>query len=65
MDFQILGVALRIKIHYLDPAVDRSIKIVQQLEEVFEPYRVILRGRRRKSSSHYNVYSHTNKALKY
>jgi hypothetical protein len=43
MFLQILGVAPRIKIHYLDPTVDRSIKIVQQLEQVFEPYRVFFK----------------------
>lgn len=42
-NLQILGVALRIKIHYLEPSVDMSIKTVQQIEEIFELYRVVFK----------------------
>jgi hypothetical protein len=31
-------VAPRIEVHHTDPSMDRSIKIVRQIEEVFEPY---------------------------
>ena len=38
---QIHGVAL--EIHNSDPAMDRSIKIVRTLEQVFEPHRLMFR----------------------
>jgi hypothetical protein len=38
---QILGVATGIKIHYSDPSLDKSIRIVRQIEQLFEPYCVM------------------------
>jgi hypothetical protein len=36
--------------------MDRSIKTVRQLEQVFEPYRVVFRGRKEENKeSHRNV----------
>jgi hypothetical protein len=32
------------KIHYSDPSMDRSVKIIRQLEQDFEPYRMEFRG---------------------
>jgi hypothetical protein len=37
-------------IYHLDPSVDRRIKIVRQLEQVFDPYRMILKELKEKSS---------------
>jgi hypothetical protein len=37
------GVALRIKIHHSDPSTERSFKIVRQLENALEPYRMVFK----------------------
>jgi hypothetical protein len=36
------GLSPRIKIHHLDLLVDGSIRIVQQFEQVFQPYHIML-----------------------
>jgi hypothetical protein len=38
---QIRGIATRIKINHSEPSTDRSIKIVRQLEQVFETHRAV------------------------
>jgi hypothetical protein len=38
---QILGVSPRIKIHHADSSMDRGIKIVPQVEQVFDLYRMM------------------------
>lgn len=43
MVLQMHGVSARIKICYLDPSVDGSIRIVQQYEQVFQPYHMMLK----------------------
>jgi hypothetical protein len=40
---QIHDVSAKIKIHHSDPSMDRSIKIVRQFEQDFEPYRVMFK----------------------
>jgi hypothetical protein len=46
--------------------MDRSIKIVQQLERVFEPYRMSFKKLKEKVSiSHHNVAAKKRNALKY
>jgi len=37
------GVSPRIKIHHLDLSVDGRIRIVQQFEQVFQPYHIMLK----------------------
>jgi hypothetical protein len=62
---QICRVAPRIKIHHSDPSMDRMIRNVRQLKQVFEPYRMMfkqLRGKTR--SSHHNVSAKKRKTLK-
>jgi hypothetical protein len=40
---QMHGVSPRIKVHHLDPSVDGSIRIVQQFEQVFQLYHMMLK----------------------
>jgi hypothetical protein len=40
---QICGITSRIKIHNLDPSVDRSIRIAWQFKQVFKPYHMMLK----------------------
>jgi hypothetical protein len=40
---QICRVTPTIKLHHMDPSMDRSIKIVQQLKQVFQPYHVMFK----------------------
>jgi hypothetical protein len=41
--WQIPGVASRMQIHHSGPSMYRSIKIVRQIEQVFEPYRMMFK----------------------
>lgn len=47
----------RIKVHHLDPSMDRSIKIIQQSEQVFEPYHMMFRELKGEKSALYNNVS--------
>lgn len=40
---QMHEVSPRIKVHHLNPLVDGSIRIVQQFEQVFQPYHIVLK----------------------
>jgi len=42
-DSQIFEVAPQIKVPNLDPAIDRSNRIVQPLRQVFEPYCIVFK----------------------
>lgn len=44
----LLGVAPRISVHHTQPSMDRSIKIVGQIEDVFEPYRMMFKELKRR-----------------
>jgi hypothetical protein len=57
-------VALRIRIHHSDPLLDRSIKIVGQLQHVFESCRTIFKEVGI-SGSHHSFSAKEGKTLKY
>jgi hypothetical protein len=61
---QIPGIVQRIKIHHSDPSMDRSIKIVEQLEQIFEPYVQGYEWKEKSSSSHHNVSAKDRKTHK-
>jgi hypothetical protein len=46
--FVLPGVAPRIEVNHSDPSVDRTIKIVRQIEEVFEPYSMMFKELKRR-----------------
>jgi hypothetical protein len=48
---QIRGVAQRMKVHHSEPSMDRSIKIVPQLEQGLEPYSIMFKGLRAKKEA--------------
>ena len=50
------GVAPGIKLHHSDPSMQRRIKIFRPIEQIFEPYRMMFRKMKEKSSSsHHSV----------
>jgi hypothetical protein len=55
---QICGVVPITRIHHSDPAADRSMKIVRQLEQVFERYRMMFKKlkERKKKSAHITIF---------
>jgi hypothetical protein len=66
MVLQIFRVTPRIKIPRSDASMDRSIRIVRQLEQVFEPYCVMLKEvkEKKEAASHHNVSAKTRKTVK-
>jgi hypothetical protein len=63
--FQIHRVTRKIKMFHSDPSMDRSIKNVQQLEQVFEPHcKMFMELKEKISNSHDNVSAKKRKTLK-
>ena len=62
---RIRGFAPVVKIHHSDPSLGRRIKIIGELEQVFEPCRMMLKGLGcGRSTSHHNVSAKKIKTLK-
>jgi hypothetical protein len=63
------GIASRIKTYHSNPAMDRSVKIVRHLEQVFEPYRMMFMeleggGGRKEAAPHHNISEKKRKNTK-
>jgi hypothetical protein len=55
------------RIHHSGPAADRNMKIVRQLEQVFERYRMMfkkLKEEKKKKTAHLTVFLQTKKNTK-
>jgi hypothetical protein len=55
---QIYGFTSRIKLSHSDPSMDRSIRNVRQLKQVFEPYHTMFKEvkvKRKEATSHLTV----------
>lgn len=69
MVLQVRGVVSEVKIHHLDPPVDRSIRIVWQLEQVLKPYHMMFKdmkgGKKQLPSQYFCKKKKSTKILKH